>query len=233
MQAFSREQMRHLDRLAITELGIPGVVLMENAGRSVAEVVLQLLESGTAKKARIAVLCGGGNNGGDGYVIARHLHNRGQTVTLFAAADPRRLTGDAAIHANICAKLKLECRKIFTAEKLAAAETRLAEADLLVDALLGTGFSGEAREPLASVIRCCNELAAQGKKIVAVDVPSGLDCQTGLPSSATIRADVTVTFVALKAGFLRPEAQPFLGRIIIGDIGTPPELRERVTHYGD
>ena len=261
--------MQRLDRLASSELGIPGVVLMENAGRSVAEVIFDLLSSepralasggprpcGRGPETRVAILCGGGNNGGDGYVVARHLYNRGLRVAVFAASDPRRLTGDAAIHAAIIDKMasgragfqpasgrdardteggqearaprRLECHEIMTEEQLNAARPCLEEADILVDALLGTGFSGDVRAPLAAVIRCCNELGAQGKKIVAVDVPSGLDCQTGQPSSATVRADVTVTFVALKAGFLQPEAKAFLGRVVIGGIGTPPELIKRV-----
>lgn len=225
MTALSRDQVRQVDRLAIHQLGIPGVVLMENAGRSATNVVCDVLHDQChvgPESASVTVLCGGGNNGGDGYVMARHLHNQGVAVTVDSVVDPQRLAGDAAIHHAICLKMGLPVRPATTGTQLATAAADWAHAHVIVDALLGTGFTGQVRPHMASVIQRCNHLI--GPVVVAVDVPSGIDCDTGMPSNATIRAQVTVTFVAQKRGFEAPQARPFVGRVVVADIGVPPEL---------
>lgn len=226
MLVLSRDQVRKIDQLAIERYGISGVVLMENAGRNASAAILEQLRelSLLPEKSRVAILCGGGNNGGDGYVIARHLHNSGCAVTLYAAVDPGKLSGDAAINYAIAAKMKLPLRNIATLAELSAVSAELDGADLIVDALLGTGFRGEVRTELAGVIDCCNTLHAKGKCVVAIDVPSGLDCDTGAPSNAVIFADRTVTFVGLKRGFLADAAKNYLGKVIVADIGAPREL---------
>ena len=229
----TRAQIRQVDRLAIEELGIPGVVLMENASRSVAEAILALLGAELALEpaaAKVAVLCGGGNNGGDGYATARHLHNAGVAVALYAARDTAQLRGDAAVNAHIVRRMGMPVIPILGAGQVAAHGPRWGEYHVIVDALLGTGFSGEVRQPLAAIIEHCNAVAAQagGPKVVAVDVPSGLDCDSGQPAGATVRADVTVTFVALKVGFSAASAQPYLGRLIVAGIGAPEELIRQV-----
>ncbi|MFP4144620.1 MAG: NAD(P)H-hydrate epimerase [Phycisphaeraceae bacterium] len=236
-QVLPRDEVRELDRLAVASLGIPSIVLMENAGRNGADVILDLLRVGPRKlspgEGRVAIFCGGGNNGGDGYVIARHLHNAGVHVRIFAAKDPGELDGDARVNADICRKMDLE---IYPAREPAAIGQKpelaawLAEADVIVDALLGTGFQGEVREPLASLIELIN--AQEVPQTVAADVPSGLDCQTGEPANATVRAAVTVTFAANKEGFLSDSARPWLGELLVADIGTPPELIDRVRRQG-
>jgi NAD(P)H-hydrate epimerase len=242
MQTLTREQVRLLDRLATEEYGIPSLVLMENAGRSVADVVLECLrKEGRAPQfsppsqggdtegvATAAIFCGSGNNGGDGYVVARHLHNAGLKVAVYSAADPAKITGDAAVQRQIVEKMKLPLYPLMNEEDLTGLRPQLEETHILVDALLGTGFTGELRPHLAAIVRRCNALAINGRKLIAVDVPSGLDCNTGKPSSVTIRADVTVTFVASKQGFNHPDARPYLGRVVVATIGTPPELLERV-----
>ncbi len=225
----TRDQVRQVDRLAIQTLGIPGVVLMENAGRNTAATVLELLRQKhriEPTAARAVILCGGGNNGGDGYVIARHLHNARVSVVVHPVVDPAQLTGDAAINYTICQKIGLDIVPILNADALAAAARLWPQAHVMVDALLGTGFTGIVRPHLASVIDCCNRIS--GPTVVAVDVPSGLDCDTGMPSNATIRAHVTVTFVANKVGFTQPEAQRWVGEVVVADIGTPPELIQTV-----
>ena len=217
----TRQQVREVDRLAIEQLGIPGIVLMENAARGAAEAVLALLgddlaaaavSPGAGAQARAAVLCGGGNNGGDGYAIARHLHNAGVAVAVYAAVDTDRLAGDAAVNCRIVRRMGLTVAPILSAEQAAAHSPAWADSHVIVDALLGTGFWGEVRQPLASIIQQCNAASAQadGPKVVAVDVPSGLDCDTGQPAAATVRADITVTFVAAKAGFAAAAARPWL-----------------------
>ena len=231
MAVLTREQVREVDRIAIHELGIPGVVLMENAGRNAAGVVLGVLHDKCGVDPGVgcvAVLCGGGNNGGDGYVIARHLHNQGVAVTVFSVTDPARLTGDAAVNNHICDKMGMKVRPIGSdpGQQLDEAASSWADAHVIVDALLGTGFTGMVRSNLAAVIERCN--AVQSPKIVAVDLPSGLDCDTGVPSNATVRADMTVTFVAQKSGFRAASAQPYMGQVVVADIGTPPTLIDRV-----
>ena len=225
----SCEQVREVDRLAIQELGIPGIVLMENAGRHAADVVLEVL-SETCKvspsNAQVVILCGGGNNGGDGYVIARHLVNQGVTVRVYTTAEPAKLNGDAATNHAVCARMGLSVWPIIDLEQLHEHAPAWSRAHVVVDALLGTGFSGRVRPNVVSVIERCNEL--EDSVVVAVDLPSGLDCDTGHPSNATIKAQITVTFVAEKKGFSAPEARPFTGRVVVADIGAPPQLVDRV-----
>ena len=220
----SREQVRQVDRRAVAELGIPGIVLMENAAINAAAVAIDLLEqTGThLREAKIAIVCGGGNNGGDGYAMARQLHNWGAAVRLFAMKAADKLDGDAAVNAKICQAMGLAIDVLFDASAVAAAARWWAGADLIVDAMLGTGFSGQVREPMASAIRAINALSQPA--VVAVDVPSGLDCQTGQASEATVRATVTVTFVASKTGFDSASALDYLGRVVVAEIGVPPEL---------
>jgi len=225
----TRQQVRQVDRLAIERLGIPGIVLMENAGRNAAAAIIDLLSKQchlAVNQAQVAILCGGGNNAGDGYVIARHLQNRGVSVTVYAFKDPWVLTGDAGVNHHICAHMGVGVCPIATPKQLADQAPNWAKADIVVDALLGTGFTGAVRPDLAGVIQTCNDLS--GPKIVAVDVPSGLDCNTGQPSNATIKADLTVTFVAVKTGFVADEALSYIGEVIVADIGTPPQLIEQV-----
>lgn len=227
MPPLTRKQVREVDRLAIHEYGVPGVVLMENAGRNAAEIILDLLlrEKRIAPETgRVVVLCGGGNNGGDGYVIARHLANFGVPVTVQAAVDPARLTGDAAVMADIWGKLGNPVQVLATSD-LDAAVGVWREADILVDALLGTGFHGQVRPELAAVIDRLN--ATPGPTVVAVDVPSGLDCDMGQPSNATVRAALTVTFVDTKTGFGQPGAAAYTGRVVVADIGIPDTVVQR------
>jgi len=225
----TREQSRAVDRLAVERLGIPSIVLMENAAINATAAMLdELGEAGGGVEdfaaLAIAVVCGGGNNGGDGYAIARHLHNLGADVRLYAAKDPAGLDGDAATNHAICERMGIPIEPVLDEAAIPRARDRWADADAVVDALLGTGFSGEVREPLASVIRALGGLG--DTRVIAIDVPSGLDADTGQPSNATVRADLTVTFVARKRGFTA-EAEAWTGRVVVGDIGVPPALVEQ------
>ena len=213
----TREQVRALDRRAIDEFGVPGIVLMENAGRGAAEVLTRLGIHG-----RVVICCGKGNNGGDGFVIARHLaiHEVAVRILLFCA--PEELSGDAAINQRIAAKLKLPL-EVYAGPSpdLKAVERELAAAEWVVDARFGTGLSGAVRPPLDRVIEAINARAA---RVLAVDIPSGLDCDTGRPLGATVRAEHTVTFAAQKVGFANPEARAWLGQVHLVDIGVPCPL---------
>lgn len=252
----TRDQVREVDRLAIGEYGIPGVVLMENARRNAAAIILersapllarQRLPRGVSQPqgsllteqwhahegGSAAIVCGGGNNGGDGFVIARHLANVGASVSIFLACDAARLTGDAAVNFHIVERMGIRRIAFDTQERIAASAPILRNAAVIVDALLGTGFSGQVRAPLDLVIRAINEAASSRHPVViAVDLPSGLDCDSGQPSNATVRADETITFVARKVGFDAPAAAGYLGRVHVADIGVPRGLIEEVARGG-
>lgn len=214
----SRAQVREVDRRAIEEFGVPGVVLMENAGRGAAEVLL-----GLGARGPVLVLCGKGNNGGDGFVIARHLDNREVPVRVLLFARPEDLTGDAAINWRILERsgAPTEVRNGPVNAEVLRRECTAAE--WLVDALFGTGLAGPVRPPFDAVIGALN---ASGARVLAVDIPSGLDCDTGLAPGPAVRAEHTVTFVAPKVGFAHPAAQPYLGQVHVADIGAPRRALE-------
>ncbi len=216
----SREEVRELDRRAIEEFGVPGVVLMENAGRGVAEVLV-----GLGCRGPVVICCGKGNNGGDGFVIARHLDNRSIPVRVLLFARPEDLTGDAAVNYQIIARSDLPV-ELYAGDfwDESALQGHLTKADWIVDALFGTGLTGSVRKPLDRVIAAINASRAH---VLAVDIPSGLDCDTGQPLGPTVRAEHTVTFVAEKKGFANASAKEWIGQVHVVDIGAPrPLLQE-------
>lgn len=222
--SLSRSQVREVDRRAIEDFGIPGVVLMENAGRNAARAIRRIHAElpRHAQALPVAIVCGRGNNGGDGYVIARHLYNIGLTVELYCAAPMASLQGDAALNAKIIEKMMLRSFPFDTPESVDRHRAKLNDAEIIVDAILGTGFTGDVRPPIDDIIRAVN--AAPRAVRVAIDVPSGMDCDTGAASNATVRADTTITFVARKIGFDAPGAADYTGHIIVADIGAPIAL---------
>ncbi|MFZ5828716.1 MAG: NAD(P)H-hydrate epimerase [Planctomycetota bacterium] len=235
MQSYvlNRQQTRYVDRLAIEQYGISGVVLMENAGRGIVDGMerVSLLPDATRSSAPCPVLiaCGKGNNAGDGFVIARHLILRGYAAQVAVWAEPDELQGDAGI--NFCAIRQLGVPLVMMgnrhdADRLAAS---LENAAVVVDALLGTGARGEPRPPFGEVIRQVNDSKLP---IVAVDLPSGLDCDTGEPASATIRAGHTFTLLALKPGLIAPSASGYVGQLHVCDIGVPSRVIDEVLAEG-
>jgi NAD(P)H-hydrate epimerase len=217
MKLLTRADSREVDRYAIEELKVPSLVLMENAGRGAAEVLLS--RQPAAHKALI--LCGKGNNGGDGFTMARHLAIRGVEVQVILFASPIDLTGDAKTNYEIAKRIGLPLVDLSSATNLKSClAAQVDEIDWIVDAMLGTGATGEPREPYHTAIRWANE---QPVSKLAVDVPSGLDCDTGQPSSATLCADVTCTFHSPKVGFTQPSAAGFLGELHVISIGIPAD----------
>ncbi len=212
----SRDRVRQLDQRAMSEYGMPGILLMENAGRGVAEKLCQFGAPGS-----VVVCCGPGNNGGDGFVIARHLDLRRVTVKVLVWGDPARGTGDASVNYRILQHSGVPIVKMTGSADAAA---QLAGAAWLVDALLGTGAKGEPRSPLDAVIDAIN---ASGLPVMAVDLPSGLDCDTGQSARHTIRAAHTCTFVAQKPGFLVAGAEQFTGQVHVVDIGARASWSKR------
>jgi NAD(P)H-hydrate epimerase len=219
--SLTREQSRQVDRRAVEEYGMSGLVLMENAGRGTADVLCRLLPGPRT----VVVCCGKGNNAGDGFVVARHLELRGHEVRVLVWAEPDELTGDAGENFRILQKARTPLEVFGGRHDAARLARHLAGAAWIVDALLGTGARGEPRPPLRAVIRQLNAAAAPK---LAVDLPSGLDCDTGEAAAATIRAAETCTFVALKRGFLAPAAEQYTGRVHVLDIGAPRKLVEEV-----
>jgi len=216
----NREQSRRVDQIAVEEYGFSGLVLMENAGRGIADVLCRLGIAGP-----VVICCGRGNNAGDGFVAARHLDLRGHAVRVALWARPGELSGDAAANFRILEKTGVPI-EVFGGGHDAERLARLLDgAAWIVDALLGTGATGEPRPPLDAVIDQWN---AHPAPKLAVDVPSGLDCDTGRPARHTIRARETCTFVAAKPGFFAPDAAPYVGRLHVLDIGTPGNIIEKV-----
>ena len=224
-RSLTRSQVREVDRIATREYGIPGIVLMENAGLLAA---LEIERELVGYPGSVAILCGGGNNGGDGYVIARQLSIRGHDVRLYATHADSRLSGDAATNRAAARALGLIPRSIAGAGEIASAAHEWRAASILVDALLGTGFRGQVRSPLDLVLEAAGRLrhphgphGPHGPHVVAIDLPSGLDCDTGVPAAGTLRADVTLTFVARKLGFDGQGAADWTGEVRVLPIGAP------------
>ncbi|MEA2735077.1 MAG: hypothetical protein QOE14_1528 [Humisphaera sp.] len=217
MLRLTREQVREIDRRAIEDFHIPGIVLMENAARAATDVAMKML-AGIANPA-VLIVCGSGNNGGDGLAIARHLHNRGVHVEVVRDWS-RELTGDAAINLRIINAMPIE--KTPLEESL----SYLQGVHLGIDAMFGTGLTRPVGPEFAHIIEEMN--GRTDADVLAIDVPSGLDCNTGEPLGPCIRATRTVTFVAEKAGFANPASKAFTGEITVGDIGCPRELIEEV-----
>jgi hydroxyethylthiazole kinase-like uncharacterized protein yjeF len=215
----SRDEVRAIDAWAINTLGIPGVVLMENAGRSCAELIEEKLQ-GIAKP-KVCIFCGTGNNGGDGYVIARHLINRDFRITVVICGDPAKIKGDAKINLDILERLGRPIEVLSPADNNVANRIGryTADADLLVDGLFGTGLRGPLSDEYQYLIERMN---ASRRPILAVDIPSGLDCDSGQPLGAAIRATWTVTFVAVKKGFTGTSASQYTGDIFVASIGVNP-----------
>ena len=197
-----------------------GVILMENAGRGCADRLCSLGVHGP-----VVLCCGRGNNGGDGFVMARHLDLRGVEVRVLIWGEPGDFRGDAAHNLQILEKSGFPLvywGSTVDRDRLASS---LEDADWVVDALLGTGAQGEPRPPLDTVIDLLNARPGRG---MAIDLPSGLDCDTGVPAKHTFRADHTCTFIAPKLGFRAEAARPYLGAVHVLDIGAPRKLVDEV-----
>lgn len=219
VQALTVAEMREADRRAIEDYGIPGVVLMENAGRGAAGVALQMLLTADARS--VLVLAGRGNNGGNGYVIARHLHNAGVEVLVRVLASLDDITGDARINLDVIRRMGLDVREVKLPDHRDALTAELNAAGLVVDAMLGTGTKGDVRDPFRTAIELAN---AAGRPVLAVDIPSGLDGDTGPGMGGAVVARRTATFAAPKVGLVTPDARPFVGQLTVIDIGIPHEI---------
>ena len=214
------DSMREADRHAIEDLGVPGIVLMENAATGVVDAIRERFPDAT----RVLVLCGAGNNGGDGLAAARHLANGGHEVTVLLFASPERLSGDAAANYRIAAAFGLAI-KIIEGDDLTALDQALETGppDLVVDALLGTGLDRPLGGRLA---RAAERVSASGVPVVAVDVPTGLNGSSEGVSGPVLEAELTMSFAALKVCHVLPPACLHCGEVAVVDIGIPPRALE-------
>jgi len=217
MKIATREIVREIDRLTIQKYGIPGLVLMENAGRAAADVLLDNF----AYAQKVAIFSGGGNNGGDGFVIARHLISEGLDVDTYIVSDPKKYKGDALT--NYKALKNLDGNIIELKDNL----RKYKQADVIVDALFGTGLEREIAGFHKKVIEFIN---SQGVPTLAVDLPSGIDSNTGYPLGTAVLADITVTFVLPKLGISIYPGVEYAGEIYVAGITTPYSLEDQIPY---
>lgn len=203
------------------QYGIPGVVLMENAGLRVVEVIQDVLKEVKGKV--FTILVGKGNNGGDGLVVARHLHNRGSQVKVLLLADPEEFQGDARVNLNIWQKMGQPLYQVNQINGINIVKVALLNTDLIVDALYGTGFHGSVNEKVGRVIDLIN---ASRLPVVAVDIPSGVEADTGRAYGPCIQADHTVTFGLPKIGLVVEPGAGYAGRLHVVDISLPRTLTD-------
>jgi len=225
MQSLSRRQVRSIDRCAIETLEIPGLILMENAARNATDEIEKFVGSVDGKS--FAIVAGSGNNAGDGFAIARHLQMRGASVVTFLTAPAEKLTADAGVNLRAIRNLGHEIRdsSAASASELAG---ELENFDVIIDAVGGTGIRGSLKGQSGLAVEAINLAAGSApsgreKMVVAIDIPTGLDCDIGRAEGPCVRADLTVTMLARKKGFDAPQSLDFTGEVRIVDIGVPCE----------
>ena len=218
----SRAQMRAFDARAIDVCRVPSLVLMENAGRGAADRIALRLPT---RNARVVIVCGAGNNGGDGFVVARHLLARGYRPAVFLCGSPERCSPDARANYEAFLGLRGSVELVASSADLDPLRKALERTTVVVDALFGTGLDRAIGGHLAEVVELLNTTP---RKRVALDVPSGLDADTGAPLGPTIKADLTVTFAHPKLGLLTPQGRRYAGEIEVVDIGVPSDVAEDI-----
>jgi len=209
--------MKQLDILASVKFGIPSLVLMENAGRSAAELILKNYGN---KKGRIWIFCGYGNNGGDGFVVARHLLNKGKKVMLFLVGKKKSFSQETDINYRIVVKLGCKIKQIKSLKSLKA--IRANGVGLIVDAIFGIGLKGQLNEFYIGLFQWIN---SQKVSVFSMDIPSGLDADSGKALPVAIKAKDTVTFGIVKKGLIKKSAKSFVGKLYVGDISLPRKLK--------
>lgn len=233
---FSRKQIRELDRRAAEEHAMPTLLLMENAARGVAGIILEGLQG--VEAAHVLIVCGPGNNGGDGLALARHLHNHDLRVTVLLAAPMGKYVGDARVNLTIAQRMGL--RIVDGAERPAGRFAELVSEKepphVVVDALFGTGLDRAPVGSMSELIGEMNGYKRQGAPLIAIDVPSGLDADSGMPmgedlgDGGVVLADLTIALAGVKAGFMAPGARAYVGELAVIDIGAPKELVAALGH---
>ncbi|MBN2097808.1 MAG: NAD(P)H-hydrate epimerase [Candidatus Omnitrophica bacterium] len=214
MKIVNARQMQQIDQQAQRKYGIPSIILMENAAIASAFFVIEMLKD---RQRNVALFCGPGNNGGDGFACARHLINRGFKVTVYFAGKQENLSKDARTNYLILRKLG---QKILTPQ-ITGLKQELTQADLIVDALLGIGLKGKVKPPLDQLIKIIND---SGKPVLSLDAPSGLEVTKGKVCGAAVKATRTITFGLPKKGFFNPQVKKIIGKLTVVDISLPRQL---------
>ncbi len=223
MKVLIAEQMREIDRRTIDEIGIPGVVLMENAGRGVAEEIIQRFA--TTEASDVLIIAGKGNNGGDGYVIARHLLNKGWNVKTLVLAARDAIKGDAAVNLFALENCGGQVDFVLNAEALQTSLATAGGSTLLVDAIFGTGLTRPAQGLYLKAVEWLNQ---QASPVVAVDIPSGIDASNGRVLGVAVKASVTVTFAFPKVGLVSYPGAGLVGELVTVDIGIPEQVAGQI-----
>ena len=222
MRLVTASEMREMDTMTINEAGIPGVVLMENAARSASKVFLNHFNPPDGSS--IVILCGKGNNGGDGYVMARHLHEKGMDVSVMITGEKSSISGDALINLRIIEKLGLKISEITDDDTLQYASDIILRCSYIIDGLLGTGLNSPVRGIYKKLIENVNQ---SGKPVMSIDIPSGLNADTGSKMGTAVKAHLTVTFGFPKPGQLVYPGAELVGRLVNIDIGIPGKIYDR------
>ena len=222
MQLVSAAQMREMDRLTIEEIGLPGIVLMENAAQGAARVVQRV--AGPPQGLKLAAICGRGNNGGDALAVARILANQGAEASAYLLAKAETLRGDAATNLAVARACGVRIVEVEDDRALEGLGQELGECDVILDGMLGTGLNSPVRGLYARAVQLLNSVPTP---VVAIDIPSGLSADTGRPLGASVRATATATFGLMKQG-LALEYEGYCGEVEVVDISIPPSVVERV-----
>jgi len=212
------EEMRKIDDVTIQEFHVDVLMLMENAGRATATLAKQMLRETTFGK-RVACLVGGGNNGGDGMVAARHLANWGADVSVIVGTTKDRMKDVPLGQLQVLEKMGIP---------ILSTDYNLRDYDLLIDGLIGYGLEGNPRDKVAMIIKDAN---ASGRQILALDLPSGMNATTGEVYDPCIKAAATLTLALPKTGFLAPNASPLVGDLFLADISIPRSVYERFRQH--
>ncbi len=221
MNAITAKQMKEVDKAAIDEFKIPSLVLMENAGRTASDIAYNMLID---KKNTVICICGKGNNGGDGFVCTRHLINKGINVLVFLTCSRDKLKGDAKINFSILEKMDASIYELTKEDNFMNLENEIINSELVVDAIFGIGITGKIKEPYSEIIDIINK---NKNKVLALDIPSGLDATEGISLGSCVRADKTITFAACKTGLVKNQGLEYSGEIIVADISIPKQLLKR------
>ncbi len=222
MFILNKEQMQEADRITIEEYGIPSIVLMENAALAVVNVIEDLYKD----VLDVAILCGKGNNGGDGLAIARHLFNRGYNTKIFLFSKPKELKGDPKTNFSICQKMGIPIKIIVTEKDFLEAFPEIFDYPLILDALFGTGLEKPLEGFWANVVEAINSSSGI---ILSIDIPSGLNSSKGDIVGPAIKANSTVTFGAYKIAHIFPPASQYCGKVFLAEIGIPHELLKNIS----
>ncbi len=223
MKVVTPGQMNEIDSKTINGIGIPGVVLMENAALKVVEEICRSL--GNVSGRLVCIFAGKGNNGGDAFAAARHLYNKGALIRVYITAKKKDIRNDAAVNLGILGKMNVETVELAEDVQISRLRSELAQADMIVDGIFGTGFKGKIEAPLQEIIEAVNN---SGKFVLSIDIPSGVNGETGEVQGICIKADKTVTFGLPKIGLVVYPGCGYTGELITADIGIPRSVEESV-----